>query len=60
VTEVKPSVTVIAGNINTATAEAQVEYEKSLKTQAEPPGMGNRASNSTDQTLLRYHTNLKA
>jgi hypothetical protein len=33
-----------------------VEYDKSLKTQAEPTGMGNTASNSTDQTLLRYHT----
>jgi hypothetical protein len=43
-TEVKPSATVIVGNINNATAEARVEYEKSLKTQAEPTGMGNTAT----------------
>ncbi|WP_163408346.1 RHS repeat-associated core domain-containing protein [Flavobacterium ajazii] len=55
-TEVKPSATVVAGNINNATAEARVEYEKSLKTQAEPTGMGNTSSNSTDMTLVRHHT----
>ncbi|PXY42612.1 hypothetical protein DMB65_00875 [Flavobacterium cheongpyeongense] len=39
-TDVKPSATVIAGNINTATNEAQLAYEKSLQSQTEPTGMG--------------------
>jgi hypothetical protein len=49
-TEVKPSASVIAGNINTATAKARVEYDKSLKTQAEPTGMGNTATNDLSPT----------
>lgn len=43
-TEVKPSASVIAGNINNATAEARVEYNKSTQVQAETTTMSNSSS----------------
>ena len=59
-TEVKPSATVLAGNINAETAGARLEYDKSLMSQTEPTGMGNTASNNSDLTLVRHHTSPEA
>lgn len=46
-TAAKPPTTVIAGNINAATKEAQIAYDKSVRSQAEPTGMGNTTQMST-------------
>jgi hypothetical protein len=43
-TTAKPSVSVIAGNINKSTAEAQAAYDKSLRSQAEPTNMSSSSS----------------
>jgi hypothetical protein len=45
-TAVKPPATVIAGNINAATKEAQVAYDKSIRSQTEPTNMGNTTQTS--------------
>lgn len=42
-TEVKPSASIVAGNINNATKDAQMKYDKSLKSQSEPINMSNTA-----------------
>jgi RHS repeat-associated protein len=60
-TTAKPSVSVIAGNINKSTAEAQAAYDKSLRSQAEPTNMSSSSSATQFDELpsdgLKYHGN---
>ena len=49
-TEVKPSATVVAGNINNETKAARLEYDKLLKSQTEPTSLGNTATNDLSPT----------
>ncbi|MDD5150456.1 MAG: FG-GAP-like repeat-containing protein [Flavobacterium sp.] len=53
-TEAKPSATVIAGNINKEIAKAQADYDKSLRSQAEPTAMGNTEADNGGLNLFKF------
>lgn len=53
-TTAKPSVSVIAGNINNFTKEAQVAYDKSLRSQAQPTSLENASVDNGGLNLFKY------